>query len=174
MPATRADLFVLLQSLGIETRTHEHPPVFTVAESLAIEKAVPGGHTKNLFLKDKKDRLFLVVALNNAVVDLKTLHKQLDSDRLSFGKAELLEAVLGVRPGSVTPFSLINDTGNRVKVVLDSIMMQEALLNYHPLENTATTSIARDDLLRFIRATGHEPRIVKLGEGIASLQANSI
>ena len=160
MPATRADLFATLASLGIETHTHEHPAVFTVAESLEIEKAMPGGHTKNLFLKDKKDRLFLVVALNNTVIDLKTLHRCLDCDRLSFGKSELLEAVLGVLPGSVTPFSVINDTATRVNVVLDAVMMAEPLLNYHPLENTATTAIARDDLLRFIRATGYEPRVV--------------
>ena len=162
MPATRADLFALLSSLGIETRTHEHPAVFTVAESLSIEKAMPGGHTKNLFLKDKKDRLFLVVALNGAVIDLKTLHKILGCDRLSFGKAELLEEVLGVKPGSVTPFSLINDKAGRVTVVLEAAMMEQPLLNYHPLENTATTAIAQGDLLRFIRATGHEPRIMTL------------
>jgi len=161
MPATRAELFAMLDTLGIETKTHEHDAVFTVAESLDIERAMPGAHTKNLFLKDKKDRLFLVVALNHTAIDLKTLHKTLDCDRLSFGKAELLEEVLGVKPGSVTPFSLINDKATRVVVVLDKDMMAEHLLNYHPLENTATTAIAREDLLRFIRATGHEPRIVK-------------
>ena len=165
MPASRADLFALLDNLGIKTKTYEHPAVFTVAESLAIESTMPGGHTKNLFLKDKKDRLFLVVALHNAAIDLKTLHKTLDCDRLSFGKAELLEDVLGIRPGSVTPFSLINDKAARVTVVLDAPMMEEPLLNYHPLENTATTAIARDDLLRFIRATGHGPRIVQVSDG---------
>ena len=162
MPASRADLLVTFKSLGIETHTHEHPAVFTVAESLEIEKAMPGGHTKNLFLKDKKDRLFLVVALNDAAIDLKTLHKTLGCDRLSFGKAELLEEVLGVRPGSVTPFSVINDQAGRVSVVLDAKMLSLPLLNFHPLENTATTAIARDDLLRFIRATGHEPRTIML------------
>jgi Ala-tRNA(Pro) deacylase len=162
MPATRQDLFALLGSLGIKTQTYEHHAVFTVAESLEIEKAMPGGHTKNLFLKDKKDQLFLLVALNDTVVDLKTLHKVLNCDRLSFGKAELLQEVLGVKPGSVTPFSLINDKEGRVSVVLDAKMMDEPLLNYHPLENTATTAIAQGDLLRFIRATAHEPRIVKL------------
>lgn len=165
MPATRADLFAMLDSLGIQTATYEHSAVFTVAESLDIEKAMPGGHTKNLFLKDKKDRLFLVVALNDAAIDMKTLHKTLACDRLSFGKADLLEEVLGIKPGSVTPFSIMNDTAARVTIVLDATMMDEPLLNYHPLENTATTAIACEDLMRFIRATGHEPRILPVSSG---------
>ena len=160
MPASRQDLLARLSGLGIAVRTIDHPAVFTVAESLDVEKQLPGGHTKNLFLKDKKGALFLVVALNDAVIDLKTLHKKIDSGRLSFGNSELLEEVLGVRPGSVTPFALINDRDRRVTVVLDAAMMRHDLLNYHPLENTATTNIAREDLLRFIRACGHEPRIV--------------
>ena len=169
MAATRQDLFSLLDQLGIETRTHEHQAVFTVAESLEIEKAMAGGHTKNLFLKDKKDRVFLVVALNDARIDLKSLHKVIGSDRLSFGKPELLDELLGVRPGSVTPFSLINDTAAKVTVILDEPMVAEALLNYHPLENTATTAIRRDDLLKFIEATGHTPRIL-LVSGLEAAQ----
>jgi Ala-tRNA(Pro) deacylase len=165
MPTTRAELMDFIDGLGIKTKSYEHPAVFTVAESLAIEKSMPGGHTKNLFLKDKKDRLFLVVALHDAAIDMKTLHKTLDCDRLSFGKAELLEATLGIKPGSVTPFSIINDKSGAVTLILDAAMMDELLLNYHPLENTATTAIARDDLLRFIRATNHEPRIVKVSDG---------
>jgi Ala-tRNA(Pro) deacylase len=166
MPATPDDLHLFLSELGIETRRYDHPAVFTVAESLEIEQAMPGGHTKNLFLKDKKDRLFLVVALNNARIDMKTLHKTLCSDRLSFGKAEVLEEVLGVLPGSVTPFSVINDKAGRVEIVLDAPMLEHAVLNYHPLVNTATIAIARDDLLRFIRATGHEPRILTVSDGV--------
>ena len=160
MSKTRAELFAFLDAIGITTKTHEHRAVFTVAESLEIEKAMPGGHTKNLFLKDKKGLIFLVVAAHDAGIDLKALHKKLDCDRLSFGRPELLQQVLGVMPGSVTPFAIINDTGQRVTIVLDERMLAHAVLNYHPLENTATTAIARDDLLRFIRATGHEPRIV--------------
>ena len=160
MPATRQDLFARLGELGIETHTLDHDAVFTVAESSKLECELPGGHTKNLFLKDKKDRLFLVVALGHAQIDLKTLHKRLDCDRLSFGKPELLMEVLGVPPGSVTPFALINDQARRVTVILDADMMRHERLNYHPLENTATTNIAREDLLRFIRACGHEPRIL--------------
>ncbi len=164
MPATRQDLLARLDQLGIVTRTLEHEAVFTVAESSRLERELPGGHTKNLFLKDKKDRLFLVVALGHAHIDLKSLHKTLGADRLSFGRPELLMEVLGVPAGSVTPFALINDQARRVTVILDADMMRHERLNYHPLENTATTNIAREDLLRFIRACGHEPRILAVAQ----------
>jgi Ala-tRNA(Pro) deacylase len=160
VPATRQDLFARLAGLGIETETVEHPAVFTVAESSVLERRLPGGHTKNLFLKDKKGRLFLVVALGHAHIELKTLHKKLGADRLSFAGPALLTEVLGVPAGSVTPFALVNDKARRVTVILDADMMRHEQLNYHPLENTATTNIARDDLLRFIRACGHSPRIL--------------
>jgi Ala-tRNA(Pro) deacylase len=160
MPATRQDLLARLDELGIRTVTADHPAVFTVAESSILERQLPGGHTKNLFLKDKKGRLFLVVALGHARIDLKTLHKPLGADRLSFGSPDLLMEVLGVPPGSVTPFALINDKARRVTVVLDADMMRHERLNYHPLANTATTNIARSDLLVFIRACGHEPRVL--------------
>ena len=160
MPATRQDLFARLHELGVASTTVEHEAVFTVAESSRLERELPGGHTKNLFLKDRKDRLYLVVALGSAHIDLKTLHRRLGSDRLSFGRPELLMEVLGVPAGSVTPFALINDKAQRVTVVLDGDMMRHERLNYHPLENTATTNIARDDLVRFIRSCGHEPRIM--------------
>jgi len=157
---SRQELLARLSALGIETETLEHPAVFTVAESSVLERRLPGGHTKNLFLKDRKDRLFLIVALGHARIDLKTLHKSVGCERLSFGRAELLMEVLGVPPGSVTPFALINDTACRVTVILDADMMRYERLNYHPLANTATTNIARDDLVRFIRSCGHEPRIL--------------
>jgi len=160
MPASRQELFAHLARLGILTETVEHEAVFTVQESSGLERALPGGHTKNLFLKDKKDRLFLVVALSKARIDLKSLHRIVGSDRLSFGRPELLLEVLGVPAGSVTPFALINDTHRRVTVILDADMMRQERLNYHPLENTATTNIAREDLLRFIAACGHTPRIL--------------
>ena len=162
MPATRKDLLDRLASLGIGSTTLDHPAVFTVAESTEVEKQLPGGHTKNLFLKCKKGNIYLVVALNDAAIDLKSLHKRIDAGRLSFGSAGLLEELLGVKPGSVTPFALINDTRQRVTVILDEMMMRHDFLNYHPLENTATTNIARDDLLRFIRSTGHEPEVMTL------------
>jgi Ala-tRNA(Pro) deacylase len=160
LPATRQHLLARLAGLGIAAHTVDHPAVFTVAESSKLERDLPGGHTKNLFLKDKKGALFLVVALGRAHIDLKTLHRQIGCDRLSFGKPELLMEVLGVPAGSVTPFALINDTSRRVTVILDADMMRHEQLNYHPLENTATTTIAREDLLRFIRSCGHEPRVM--------------
>jgi Ala-tRNA(Pro) deacylase len=160
VPYSRQDLLARLSELGIEAVTVEHPAVFTVEESSRLERELPGGHTKNLFLKDKKDRLFLVVALGRAHIDLKSLHKKLGCDRLSFGSPELLMEVLGVPAGSVTPFALINDKARRVTIILDADMMRHERLNYHPLENTATTNISRQDLLRFIRSCGHEPRIV--------------
>ena len=169
-PATRADLLSRLKSLGIDVNTVEHPPVFTVEESRSLRGKIPGAHTKNLFLKCKKGTLWLIVALENAQINLKVLHKRLGSRPLSFGRAELLQEVLGVPPGSVTPFSLINDTHQRVSVVLDADMMRHEILNFHPLVNTATTSIARDGLLVFIRDCGHEPKILTFNEDDAARQ----
>jgi Ala-tRNA(Pro) deacylase len=160
VPATRQDLFARLAELGIATRTVDHDAVFTVAESARLERELPGGHTKNLFLKGRKGALFLVVALGRAHIDLKSLHRVLGCDRLSFGKPELLMEALGVSPGSVTPFSLINDKACRVTVILDADMMCHETINFHPLENTASTNIGRDELVAFIRACGHEPRVV--------------
>jgi Ala-tRNA(Pro) deacylase len=160
LPATRQDLLARLAELGIATTTLDHEAVFTVAESSRLERELPGGHTKNLFLKDKKGKLYLVVALGHAHIDLKTLPKVLGSDRLSFGRPELLLEILGVPAGSVTPFALINDKARLVTVILDAGMMRHERLNFHPLENTATTNIAREDLVAFIRACGHEPRIL--------------
>ena len=162
MPASRADLAACLERLGIDTVTVEHPPLFTVEESRALRGAIPGGHTKNLFLKDKKDRVFLVVAEEDAEIDMKSLHKRIDSGRLSFGKPELLAELLGVIPGSVTPFGAVNDAACRVAVILDTALMRHDRLNFHPLENTATTTIGRDDLLTFLRHTGHEPQILSV------------
>jgi Ala-tRNA(Pro) deacylase len=160
LPATRQDLLARLAELGIATTTLDHEAVFTVAESSKLERELPGGHTKNLFLKDKKGKLYLVVALGHAHIDLKTLPKALGSDRLSFGRPELLLEILGVPAGSVTPFALINDKARLVTVILDAGMMRHERLNFHPLENTATTNIAREDLVAFIRACGHEPRVL--------------
>ena len=165
MPATPDDLFAFLDGLGIAHKSVRHPPLFTVEQSRALRGQIPGGHTKNLFLKDKKDALFLVVADEEAIIDLKSLHRRLGaSGRFSFGSAPLLQEVLGVDPGSVTPFAVINDRDARICVVLDAAMMQHPTLNYHPLVNTMTTSIARDDLVRFLEATGHRPRIEAVSE----------
>ena len=163
MPASRTDLLDFLDQLGIETRTHDHDAVFTVEESHKIKVDLPGGHSKNLFLKDKKGTILLVVCLNDTEVDLKSLHKKYDCGRVSFGNADLLWQHLGVRPGSVTPFALINDRlDNHVKLILDANLMKWDLLNFHPLENTATTAIRREDLLAFFAATGHAPTILSL------------
>jgi Ala-tRNA(Pro) deacylase len=165
MPATRQDLFTRLSQLGIETRTIEHEPLFTVAESSRLERELPGAHTKNLFLKDDGGELFLIVARTETRVDLKALAKTLSAGRFSFGKPELMMQVLGVEPGSVTAFAVINDPERRVRVVIDADLLPFDSINCHPLVNTATTNIARDDLLRFIRSCGHEPRIAMLGGG---------
>ena len=163
-PATREILLQRLFSLGIAAKTIDHPPLFTVEQSQTLRGKIPGAHTKNLFLKCKKGTLWLVVALEEAVIDLKRAHIKLGSGRLSFGKPELLLEVLGVPAGSVTPFALINDTQSRVSVVLDEAMMRHEVLNFHPLENTATTTIARDDLLTFIDDCGHKPMILAVSE----------
>ena len=159
MPATPDDLFAFLDGLGIAHTSVTHPPLFTVEQSQALRGTIPGGHTKNLFLKDKKDTVFLVVAPEEARVDLKTLHHKLGANRFSFGSAALLEELLGVSPGAVTAFGAINDKAARVNVVLDAGLMQHATINCHPLVNTMTTSIPRDDLVKFLEATGHVPRI---------------
>ena len=169
----RADLFALFDRLGIKTSTIEHEAVFTVAESKALKGDIPGGHSKNLFLKDKKDNVFLVVAEHDAAIDLKTIHEKIGAQgRVTFGKPELMLELLGVTPGSVTPFGLINDPDARIKVVLDAPMMEHSILNYHPLENTATTSIAAPDLLAFVRATGHEPHVIAVSHGKLDLDAH--
>ena len=161
MPATPQDLFAFLEKIGITTQTVEHAPLFTVEESQALRGEIAGAHCKNLFVKDKKGRIFLIVAEEEADIDLKRVHTVIGaSGRVSFGRPEQLEALLGVKPGSVTPFGLINDTDHGVTVVLDAAMMEQPVLNYHPLVNTATTTIARDDLVAFIRACGHTPHIL--------------
>ena len=160
MPATREDLSARLKSLGIDTQTRDHAPVFTVEEARALRGEIPGGHCKNLFLKDDKGNIWLIVCLEEAQIDLKAAPAKIGSRRLSFGKPDLLMEVLGVEPGSVTPFAVINDTARRVNVVLDAAMMQHDVLNYHPLRNDATTAIRSADLVRFIAACGHNPRIV--------------
>lgn len=160
--ATREELMARLAALGIGVTTVEHPPLFTVEESRALRGEIPGAHSKNLFLKCKKDTLWLIVALEDSAIDLKRLHGRIGSGRLSFGKPDLLMEVLGVSPGSVTPFALINDHGRRVRVVLDRGLMEHDVLNFHPLENTATTSIAPDDLLTFVRDCGHDPAIMDI------------
>ncbi|MER8378157.1 prolyl-tRNA synthetase associated domain-containing protein [Mesorhizobium sp. M0142] len=163
MPKTEADLFAFLAGLGIEVSTQRHPPLFTVADSQVLRGEIAGGHTKNLFLKDKKDNFFLVSVGEEAVVDLKQIHHLIGAaGRVSFGRPEMLMVLLGVVPGAVTVFGLINDTERRVKVVLDEELMSHAVVNAHPLTNEATTSIAATDLVKFVEATGHDAVILKV------------
>lgn len=162
--ARESALAARLGALGIATRTYAHAPVFTVEEAQGLCGSLPGGHTKNLFLKDKKAGLWLVVAREALAVDLNGLAKVLGAPRFSFGAPELLIATLGVPPGSVTPFALMNDTEGRVRVVLDAGLLAFDLLNFHPLRNDRTTAIAPDDLLTFVRACGHDPAILPLPE----------
>jgi Ala-tRNA(Pro) deacylase len=164
MPVSREELFQRFKTLGIETRTLAHEPVFTVEQAKLAHVDMPGGHCKNLFCKDEKGVLWLIVALENAAINLKTAPAKIGSKRLTFGKPELLMEVLGVEPGSVTPFGLINDRLNRINVILDEAMMRATPLNYHPLKNDATTSISPADLLTFIKSCGHAPRIVAVSD----------
>lgn len=162
-PLTPDELCAYLAEKNIPTTRIDHAAVFTVAESKELRGTIDGHHTKNLFLKDKKGRLFLVSALESTRIDLKRLHETLGaSGRLSFGSAELLIEKLGVTPGSVTAFAVVNDRAGEVTMVLDDKLMSGEPMNFHPLINTATLGIARDDMLTFLRATGHEPMIVAL------------
>jgi Ala-tRNA(Pro) deacylase len=157
---TRADLIAFLDRQGIDSTTYDHPAVFTVGESGAIKQEIPGAHTKNLFLKDARDQLWLISAEGHAQIDLKRLHTVIGSARLSFGKAELMEATLGVTPGSVTAFGLINDSDHRVRFVLDRTLAEAELVNFHPLTNTATTTVSGEGFRRFLAALGVEPLVV--------------
>lgn len=150
-------LFAKLDALGIVQHTVEHPPVFTVEEAKALRGNLPGHHIKNLFLRNKKEEMWLVVALEDRAVDLKRLGEALGAGRLSFGSPERLRRVLGVEPGSVTPFALVNDATRVVRLALDRGLAEGGPLNAHPLVNTMTTAIALADLLRLFEATGHVP-----------------
>ena len=162
MGTTQQELFNRLEALAIETKTQQHEAAFTVDEARQLRGEIPGGHCKNLFLKDKKGKLWLIICLEETQVNLKTAPAKIGSARLSFGKPDLLMETLGIAPGSVTPFALINDDKTTVTVILEQRMMAHELLNYHPLQNEATTTIASDDLIKFIRSCGHDPQIVDL------------
>src|ERR1700736_5367306 len=164
MAASEAELIARLDALGIAHRTYRHPAVFTVEEAKAHRGVLPGGHCKSLFLKDRRDGLWLVVMLEHRRVDLRKLSDRLEAPRFSFGSAELLYEVLGVTPGSVPPFAAINDRARRVTIVLDEEMLTIDPLNYHPLTNEATTAVAPADLRRFLGDCGHAPRILHLSD----------
>jgi Ala-tRNA(Pro) deacylase len=162
LPTTPEQLLARLGTLGIPYQLHYHKAVFSVAESLDIERDMTGIHCRNLFLRDKKETMFLVSAANETKIDLKKLSDLLGAGRFSFGSPERLWTYLGVRPGSVCPYAIINDTGKAVTLILDAAMMKGDIVNFHPLLNTMTIGVKPDDLIKFVRSTGHEPRIVDL------------
>lgn len=162
-PATPAELLARLDALGIAHTTHHHPPVFTVEEAQRLKGDLPGAHTKNLFVRDKKGTMWLLVARFDQEVDLKVVGPQVGArGRLSFGSADRLMRYLGVIPGSVTPFAVMNDHGRQVSVALDAGLENQEVWNAHPLDNAMTTAVARDDLLRFLDEMGHPPVWVTL------------
>jgi Ala-tRNA(Pro) deacylase len=165
-PTSPDHLFAHLEGLGIRTRTVQHPPVFTVDEAKALRGDLPGAHIKNLFLRNKKGEMWLVVAEESRPIDLKALGERLGAGRLSFGSPERLMSYLGVAPGAVTPFALINDREGRVKVAIDKAVLERDPVNCHPLANDMTTAIAPRDLLAFIESSGHKPMILDLGDGV--------
>jgi Ala-tRNA(Pro) deacylase len=160
MTATPDDLFAFLDELGVAHATHWHDAVFTVDEGRDLKASIPGGHTKNLFLTDKGGAIILIAAEAHSELKLNRLHRLIGTRRLSFGSPDLMEEMLGVTPGSVTAFALMNDTGGRVRFLVDAALMAHDPVNFHPLTNTGTTAIARDDLERFARATGHGFEVV--------------
>ncbi|MDB5491935.1 MAG: putative DNA-binding protein [Micavibrio sp.] len=162
MPTAPETLLARLDSQGIPYTLHHHNAFFTVAEGLEIERTMEGVHCRNLFLRDKKGAMFLVSAANETLIDLKKLSGLLGCGRLSFGSPERLWTYLGVRPGSVCPYAIINDRGGVVTQILDAYMMKGELVNFHPLLNTMTIGVTPNDLVKFIRSTGREPRIVDL------------
>lgn len=168
MPVTPADLFAYLDSLGIEHSTVEHPPLFTVEDGRAWHGRIPGLHCKNLFLKDRDGRFWLVLMPGDKRAMLGLVEKRVGSARLSFGKPELLMEIMGLTPGSVTPFGLMNDAAaKRLTVIVDDDLVKSEWVNFHPLHNAASTSLRAADLMKFIRALGYAPLVVNCGEGAA-------
>lgn len=154
MPATPEDLFAYLDALGIAHTTHQHEAAFTVAESAELKSTMPGGHSKNLFMKDKDDTIVLISAEAHEQLKLNQLHKHIGTRRLSFASAELMQELLGVVPGSVTAFALMNKSAARVRFIVTAELMKHDPVNFHPLVNTATTAISRDDFQTFVESTG--------------------
>ncbi len=168
MPHTPDSLFAAFDRMGIAHETVTHPPLFTVEQSKQLRGSIPGAHTKNLFLKDKKGKLFLVTAVETTRIDLKRLHEVVGgTGRLSFASAEQLMAHLGVAPGSVTAFGVINDDAGAVTMILDARLEAYRRINCHPLVNTMTTGVSYPDLLRFLEETGHPPRVLPVGDAMA-------
>lgn len=159
-PSESKHLFAYLDKLGIAHSTVWHQPIFTVEEGRDLKSSIAGGHTKNLFLKDKNDALVLIAAEANTQIKLNQLHKLIGTRRLSFAKPELMRDVLGVSPGSVTAFALMNDTDVRVRFFVDAELMKLDPINFHPMINTGTTAISREDFKRFVLSTEHDFEVV--------------
>lgn len=157
MPTTPEQLFAFFDQLGIAHSTVEHPPLFTVEDGREWWDKIPGLHCKNLFLKDKKGKIWLVVMPGDKRADINRIEKNIGAARLSFGKPDLLFEVMGLTPGSVTPFGLMNDSHKQITVVLDNDLFKSAQVNFHPLHNAASTTIRSEDLLKFVKAQGYEP-----------------
>ena len=156
--AGEAELYTLFADNGIAYAHHTHP---AVAESQALRGELPGGHVKNMFMKDKKGAIWLATCLEDRRIRIRDLEREIGAKGLSFAREELLWEVLGVRPGAVTPFGLINDRApRRVRVALDAQMLARDPLNFHPLHNEATTTISKDGFLKFLTLTGHQPVLV--------------
>ncbi len=162
MIKTQKELLSILEQLGIKYENHEHPAVYTVEEAALHQDGISGAHSKNLFFKDKKKNLFLVVTLADKPINIKSVAGKIGAKNMSFGKPELLAEVLGVIPGAVTPFAAVNGTGHPLKVVLDKELMRHELLNFHPLTNTATTTIKAEDLKTFLTHSQVEFEVVQL------------
>jgi len=162
LPTTSEALFSHFERLSLSYKLYRHDPVFTVEESQHLTETIPGTHCRNLFVRDKKEIMFLVVVPNETKVDMKKLEGVLGCARLSFGSPDRLWKYLGVRPGSVCPYSIINDTGNNVRIVLDKGMMAADLVTYHPMENHMSVTMTPADLTKFIESTGHVPHIIDL------------
>lgn len=162
LPTSPEALEARLSALGISFETVSHPPLFTVEQAKALRGSLPGAHIKNLFLRNKKGAMWLVVCLEDRAVDLKALAGALGAGRFSFGSAERLMTHLGVQPGAVTPFAAINDAAGAVQVVLDAALVDAPLVNCHPLVNDRTTALPAADLVRFLEAVGHPPTILEM------------
>lgn len=162
LPTTSDALLQSLDGLGISYALHKHAPIFTVEEGEHLKASISGLHCRNLFLRDKKKKMFLVAAANETKIDLKKLSSVLECGRFSFGSADRLWENLGIRQGSVNPFCIMNDTDHNVRIILDKYMMGQGIVNYHPMDNAMTIGLKPADLMRFIKGTNHNPEIVDL------------
>ena len=160
LPTTPEDLFNVLEKLNITYELFNHDPIFTVEEGRDLKLDIPGVSCRNLFLRDKKKNNFLITAASQTQIDLKTLPEKIGASRLSFGSKDRLWELLGICPGSVCPFTVLNDKDHKVKIILDQFMMESDLINVHPLDNSMSVALTPDDLLKFLEFTGHEPQIL--------------